>query len=114
MPEFLEVILARALGDFPPECCVAPLAAIAAGVVAALDVLRQGEEGMGEPPAFLDKASVHAMVAHHGEAELAERVAERLCEVSRRHGCHRQQRYLLQRVVRQVSAFPSDKDPRDP
>jgi len=78
MPEFLEVILARALGDLGAEGGVAALATATGDEIGALRVHRQREELPRERPAFCDKIGVHAVVAHHGEAILAEAGADRL------------------------------------
>ena len=76
MPEFLEVFLGRALGDFGAERGVAPRAALAGDEVLALRLVGQREEAGGQVPGAVDQRLVDAMVADHGKTEGAEALAD--------------------------------------
>jgi hypothetical protein len=102
MPEFLQVILARAFGYFCAERGIAALAAVEFGVIGALRFFRQGKESAGQRPSFVQQRLIHAMVAHHGKAEALKGLAERAGKIRLAQFCHGQDRHLIQNRLRHV------------
>ncbi len=80
VPEFLEVLVRRALGRLDAEGGVAALAAAALDEVPPLDLFGQGEEGLGARDGAVDQVRRQVVVGHHGEAIAGERCAQLLRE----------------------------------
>ena len=76
VPEFLQVMVGRALGCLDPERDVAALAALADHVLS-LHVLGQGEEALGGVDGVVDPGLRHVVVGYRREAVSPEAVAER-------------------------------------
>ncbi len=102
VPEFLEVVELRALGDLGPERGVTARAGQALPVVAPLVRFGQGEEAACQRPALFDQPGIDAAIADQREAIAPEADAQSL---RHRLGCTGQRNYGQIGVLHDDSGF---------